>query len=215
MRESQAMRRHAARPHVLRRAAACLGLTVLLLSSAGCVRFGSKPPERLLTITSATPAPAGETLAGTTGEALFVDSPSVPRAIATLRVAVRDGENSFSYVKDALWVDTPGRQFQGVLAETIRTRAGRLVLDPGQYLARRGQMLEGNLLEFGIDAINHRAVVTYDASLMSLDGQSVKRQRFSASVPVPTIGPDSVAPAISKAANQVAENVADWVKAQN
>jgi cholesterol transport system auxiliary component len=49
---------------------------------------------------------------------------------------------------------------------------------------------------------------------MSMDGQSVKRQRFSASVPVSAIDADSVAPAISRAANQVAESVADWVKAQ-
>jgi cholesterol transport system auxiliary component len=201
--------------HAMRQPAA--GLLILaagLLLSTGCVRFGAKPPERLLTITSATRAPAGETLSGTTGGALFVDAPAVPRSIATLRVAVRDGENSISYVKDALWADTPGRQFQGVLAETIRTRAGRLVLDPGQYLARRGQMLEGSLVEFGIDAAKRQAVVTYDASLMSMDGASVQRQRFTASVPVSTIDAQSVAPAISDAANQVATAVADWVKTQ-
>jgi cholesterol transport system auxiliary component len=209
MRKSQTMGQHA-----VRRIIPCLGLAAVIVTLPACVRIGAKPPERLLTISSAAPAPAGEMLSGTTGDALFVDMPVVPRAIATLRVAVRDSNNSFAYVKDALWADTPGRQFQGVLAETIRTRAGRLVLDPGQYLARRGQMLEGNLLEFGIDAINRRAVVTYDASLMSMDGQSVKRQRFSASVPVSAIDADSVAPAISKAANQVAESVADWVKAQ-
>jgi len=202
------------RQHVVRRAAVGLGLVAVLLLAPGCVRFGGKAPERLLTITTASPAPAGETLSSTTGEALFVNQPSVPRSIATLRIAVRDSDNSFAYVKDALWVDTPSRQFQGVLAETIRTRAGRLALDPGQYLARRGQMLEGNLLEFGIDASNQAAVVTYDASLMSLDGQSVKRQRFTASVPVPEIEADTVAPAISDAANQVAQAVADWVKAQ-
>jgi cholesterol transport system auxiliary component len=196
------------------RAAGLLILIAGLALATGCVRIGSKPPERLLMITTAASAPAGETLSGTTGGALFVDSPAVPRSIATVRIAVRDGENSISYVKDALWADTPARQFQGMLAETVRTRAGRLVLDPGQYLARRGQMLEGNLVEFGIDAIKRQAVVTYDASLMSLDGLSVQRQRFSAFVPVATIDANSVAPAISDAANQVASAVADWLKTQ-
>ena len=196
------------------RAAGLLILALSLSLTAGCVRFGGKPPERLLTITTATAAPAGELLSGSTGSALFVDLPNVPRSLATLRVAVSDGQNSIAYVKDALWADTPGRQFQAVLAETIRTRAGRLVLDPGQYLARRGQMLEGNLVEFGIDALKRQAVVTYDASLMSLDGQTVQRQRFSASVPVSAIDSNSVAPAISDAANQVAQSVADWLKTQ-
>ncbi|MBN8818968.1 MAG: membrane integrity-associated transporter subunit PqiC [Sphingomonas sp.] len=190
-----------------------LAIGVALLS--GCVRLGSKPPERLLTITTQARAPAGETFSGSSDSALFVDLPVAPKSIATLRVAVRDGETSFTYLKDALWVDSPARQFQGLLGETIRARTGRLVLDPGQYLARRGQMLEGNLIEFGIDAATRRAVVTYDASLMSMDGTSIKRQRFTAAVPVSEIEADSVAPAISDAANQVAAAVADWLKAQN
>jgi len=198
-----------------RRFAGPLLITLALLGTSGCVRFGAKPPERLLTITTQSAAPAGEQLSRTIEGALFVDMPAVPRSIATLRVAVRNDTNTFAYVKDALWVDQPSRQFQGMLAEMIRTRTGRLVLDPGQYLARRGQMLEGNLLEFGIDAGQRRAVVTYDASLMSLDGKSVKRQRFSANVPIGKIEAGTVAPAISDAANQVAIAVADWVKAQN
>ncbi len=207
------------RPHAIdlrgnRRPTGLMLLSTALLMTAGCVRFGGKPPENLLTITSQAAAPAGETLSGTSQDALFVDLPVVPKSIATLRVAVRDGANSFAYVKDALWVDVPSRQFQGVLAETIRTRVGRLVLDPGQYLARRGQMLEGNLLEFGVDAAKRSAVVTYDASLMSPDGLRVTRQRFSSSVPVSEIDAASVAPAVSKAANDVATAVADWVKAQ-
>jgi cholesterol transport system auxiliary component len=190
-----------------------LGLCVALLS--GCVRLGTKPPDRLLTIATQARAPAGETFSGASDSALFVDLPVAPKSIATLRVAVRDGETSFAYLKDALWVDSPARQFQGLLGETIRARTGRLVLDPGQYLARRGQMLDGNLIEFGIDAATKRAVVTYDASLMSMDGTSIKRQRFTAAVPVASIDADSVAPAISAAANQVAAAVADWLKTQN
>lgn len=209
------MRLHVIGLRTHRRAAGLLALAAILTLNVGCVRFGSKPPEKLLTITSQAVAPAGETLSGTSQGALFVDLPVAAKAIATLRVAVRDSQNSFAYVKDALWVDAPSRQFQGVLAETIRTNTGRLVLDPGQYLARRGQMLEGNLLEFGIDTAKRSAVVTYDASLMSPDGLQVTRQRFSASVPVSTINSATVAPAISQAANEVATAVAAWVKAQN
>lgn len=208
------MRSLPTRPHAHRRMAGLLIATIAALLSTGCVRLGSKPPSTLLTITSQAVAPAGETLSAASQQALFVDLPVVPRAIATLRVAVRDSANSFAYVKDALWVDAPARQFQGVLAETVRVRTGRLVLDPGQFLARRGQMLEGNLLEFGVDATTMRAVVTYDATLMTPDGQQVTRQRFSAAVPVNRVDAASVAPAISQAANEVATAVADWIKAQ-
>jgi len=194
-----------------------LGLAILAgtsLLTTGCVRFGAKPPGQLFAISAQTRAPAGETLAADSAAALFVDMPVAPRAIANLRIAVRENDNSYAYIKKAVWVDTPARQFQGLLAETIRTRTGRLVLDPGQYLARRGQMLEGNLLEFGLDAGKKEAVVTYDASLMSVDGQRLTRQRFSHAVPVNEIDGEHAAPALSEAANQVAAQIADWLKAQ-
>ncbi len=56
-----------------------------------------------------------------------------------------------------------------------------------------------------------QAVSTYDASLLTPDGLIVRHQRFSASAPVADIDADKVAPAISKAANQVAGQVADWI----
>jgi cholesterol transport system auxiliary component len=87
------------------------------------------------------------------------------------------------------------------------------VLDPGQYPAKAGHILHGELTEFGVDAASHSARVTYDASLLAPDGQTIRHQRFSASRPVATIDADSVAPAINQAANDVAAAVADWIKA--
>lgn len=197
------------------RTAGLLLASAAALMSAGCVRFGAKPPGILLTIDAQAQAPAGETTSAPRHGALFVDLPTVPRAIANLRVAVRDSATSFAYVKGAQWVDMPARQFQSLLAETARARTNRLVLDPGQFLARRGQVLEGNLLDFGIDAASKRAVVTYDATLASPDGEELMRQRFTASVPVSRIDANSVAPAISQAANEVAVAVADWINTQN
>ena len=194
-----------------------IGLLLLgacLLAGTGCVRFGAKPPARLLTVSAQSAVPAGQTLVEANDTALFVDLPAVPRTLATARVAVRESDTSVAYVKDAVWVDLPARQFQSLLAETIRARLGRLVLDPGQYLARRGQMLEGSLSDFGIDAAGRTAIVTYDAVLMSADGKQVTRRRFSASAPVSTIDADSVAPAINRAANDVAVAVADWIRTQ-
>jgi len=189
-------------------------LVLALLVTAGCVRIGSDPPDRLLTIASTAQAPAGVAASSLSENALFIDEPSVPKALATPRVAVRASGTTYAYVKDALWVDTPARQFQSLLAETVRTRSNRLVLDPGQYLARTGHVLNGDLLEFGVDAARQEAVVTFDASMLSPDGQSVTHQRFTASAPVSRVDAQSVAPAISAAANQVAVAVADWIASQ-
>ena len=188
---------------------AALGL--LLASTSACVRFGAKPPARLLGIASDAHVAAGAAQSAAPGSALFVEAPVVPRAIATQRIAVRADATSYAYVRKALWVDTPAHQFQSLLGETIAAKTGRLVLDPGQFNAQAAQLLHGDLVDFGIDARSKQAVVTYDASLLTPDGLTVRHQRFSASAPVSDIDADKVAPAISKAANAVADQVADWI----
>jgi cholesterol transport system auxiliary component len=187
------------------------GTGLILVATAGCVQIGSKPPERLLGISADVRVPAGTSQSATPQSALFVEAPGVPRTISTQRVAVRANATSYAYVKNALWADTPAHQFQALLGETIAARTGRLVLDPRDYAATPGQVLHGELTEFGIDARSGTAVVTYDASLLTPDGQAVRRQRFSATAPVGKIDADSVAPAISRAANEVAAQVADWI----
>lgn len=189
--------------------AATLGL--LFAGTSGCVRIGEKPPARLLGIATEARLNPGTAQSGTPQSALFIDPPAVPRALGTQRIAVRVDPTSYAYVQKALWVDTPAHQFRSLLAETISARTSRLVLDPGQYPAQPANVLHGSLAEFGIDAAQHRAVVTFDASLVGADGQTVRRERFSATAPIGKIDADTVAPAISKAANDVAAAVADWI----
>lgn len=186
-------------------------LVLVLLGTSACVRIGAKPPEQLLSINTESRLATGTPQSAAAQSALFVELPDVPRTLATQRVAVRATANSFAYVPKALWADTPARQFQALLGETIAVRTGRLVLDPGQYLAQTNQILHGDLIEFGVDAGSNKAVVTFDASLLGPDGQTVRRQRFSASQPVTEIDGDHVAAPISKAANEVAGQIADWI----
>ena len=188
---------------------AALGL--LFLGTTACVRIGAKPPERLLGISSDARVAPGTSQSASAQSALFVELPDVPKTIATQRVAVRARAKAYAYVPEALWADTPARQFQTLLRETITARTGRLVLDPGQYLAQSNQILHGDLMEFGIDAASNRAIVTFDASLLAPDGQTVRRQRFSASRPVSAIDAEHVAGPISAAANEVAAQIADWL----
>lgn len=194
-----------------RRALHFAGIGLLFAGTAACVKIGSNPPERLLGISSDARVAAGTNQSAAPQSALFVEAPRVPRTISTQRVAVRSDSTSYAYVKDALWADTPAHQFQALLSETIAAKTGRLVLDPSQYAAQAGQVLHGDLIDFGVDAGTGMAIVTYDASLLTPDGQTVRRQRFSATAPVGKIDAASVAPPISKAANEVAGQVADWI----
>lgn len=190
------------------------GLAAALLLTGGCVRFGAKPPARLLGITSASSVTAGTVVTGTAANAITVMPPFVARSIGNVRVAVVDGSGAYAYVKDAIWVDTPDKLFQGLLGETIAVRTGRLVLNPGQFIAAPSGQLVGQLLFFGIDAGAHQARVTYDATLLAPDGTTLSKQRFSATAPIGRIDAQTVAPAIGAAANDVASQVAGWIKAQ-
>lgn len=195
----------------IRRTLGLAALGLVLAGSTGCVRIGSKPPERLLSISADARIAPGTSQSASAQSALFVELPDAAKTIANQRVAVRASPNAYAYVPKAMWADTPARQFRAVLSETIAAKTGRLVLDPGQYLAQSNQILHGDLIDFGVDAQSNRAIVTYDASLLAPDGQTVRRQRFSATRPVSDIDADSVAGPISQAANDVATQVADWL----
>jgi len=54
-------------------------------------------------------------------------------------------------------------------------------------------------------------VITYDATLTRPNGAGVETRRFEAKVPVPEAKPAPVAAALNQAANQVAQEVADWI----
>jgi len=190
-----------------------LPLMLGLLSVAvlgGCVRFGAKPPAALMTIQSAAKVAPGTVAEASQGVVTIIE-PDVPKALMTVRVAVHTGDNSFAYIPKAYWVDTPRNLFRAVLAETVAARNGVLVLDSGQFSAAAGKRVTGDLVEFGVDARSRQAIVTFDAAVMDKSSVTTKR-RFTASAPVGAITAEGAAPAIQDAANQVAVQVADWLK---
>jgi cholesterol transport system auxiliary component len=137
--------------------------------------------------------------------------PTVPQALATQRGAVQASPTDIAYLKDAQWVEEPSRLFRNLLAETIAARTGRPVLDIRQYSLAPGARVGGRMTRFGLDATAREAIVTYDATLARGEGAPVQTRRFEARVPVAAETPAAVAPALSRAANQVASEVADWV----
>lgn len=182
----------------------------MALALTGCISLGGETPEQLLTLTPAATAPAGTAATGQAATALAVLEPGAEQRLAVTRVPVQVSDSSLAYLKDAVWVDKPSRLFQRLLAETVRARGGRLVVNEGELGYNAATKLSGNLLDMGYDVGSGSVVVRYDAVLQTPDGQ-VRAQRFESRVPGVAADAVSVGPALNRAANQVAAEVAAWV----
>ena len=178
-----------------------------VLALAGCFG-GAKVPERLLDLTPTQARAAGAERAGPTAQAVVVSMPSVPQELTVQRIPVRTG-GAVAYLKDAQWVDRPASLFSRLLTETIGA-SGRVVLDFRDSAFDAGTVLTGHLQSFGVDADRSEAVVVYDAALAGPNA-TVRTRRFEARVPVSPIDAASVAPALNRAANQVASEVTAWL----
>jgi cholesterol transport system auxiliary component len=186
----------------------------LALTLPGCVSFGGKPPQRLLSLDSAQKVAPGTLRSVSAAAPITIADPDAPKMLDTVRVPVRTSATSVAYVTKVQWADTPRHLFRHLLAETVAATSNRIVLDPGQYAPGAGQRLEGELIEFGLDASGGTAVVTYDAMLAGPGGTPIATQRFTASAPVGgKIGPDSIGAPLNTAANKVAADVAAWLAA--
>jgi cholesterol transport system auxiliary component len=143
-------------------------------------------------------------------QAVTIATPTVPKQLAAVRVPVQVTPTDVQYVTNLQLVDSPDRLFQGLLAETVRRTTNRVVLDPGQTTLDPGTLVTGALQRFGYDAASGQVVVTYDASLSTAGATQVQTRRFTASAPADGTA-SSVGPALNRAANQVALDVAKWI----
>jgi cholesterol transport system auxiliary component len=184
-------------------------LTASLLV-AGCISFGGKTPESLLSLTPTSSVAAGTAINGDVAQAIAVEEPSTPARLANTRVPVQVDDTQIAYVKDAVWVDKPSRLFRRLLGETIRAKSGRLVIDNDDPALTPKNQLRGTLLDFGYDARTSSVVVTFDA-VRDVNGTQVMTKRFSATVPGVVAEAAPVGAALNTAANDVAGQVADWI----
>lgn len=188
------------------------GLIVLAALPLGaCFSFGEKPPPTLMTLTATSPVAIGQPQSSAAAPTILILVPAVPQALATARVPVQASETSIAYLPKAQWVEPPQRLFARLLADTVTSKTGRVVLSTSQSLSDPGARLTGELRNFGIDATTREAVVTYDGSLIRGSATNVEKRRFEARVPVAEISGEGVAPALNQAANRVAAEVADWI----
>ena len=177
---------------------------------AGCVSLGGKAPKILLGLTAEKAVPAGVMAGGKLSDALLVLDPQAERKLDVLRVPVQVDATQIAYLQDTAWVERPARQFRHLLAETIRARGARLVIEANDDASGARNILAGRLIDMGYDARLQSVVVRYDA--LREDGKGVVlTRRFEAVVPGVSPTALSVGAALNRAANDVAGQVADWV----
>ncbi|MCX7863660.1 MAG: ABC-type transport auxiliary lipoprotein family protein [Novosphingobium sp.] len=177
---------------------------------AGCVSLGAPVPDQLFSLTAEARAPAGDLYSSPAAPAIVVLDPEVGRALDVTRVPVQVDESTIAYLQDAVWVDRPARLFRSVLAETIRARTRRLVIEAGEFDIKQKNVLTGRLLDMGYDARNQAVVVRFDAMLENAEGD-VRSRRFEAVIAGVPAQPATVAPALNEAANRVAAEIAEWL----
>lgn len=179
-------------------------------SLSGMLGGGGKPPATLLTLTPEAPDPGAITRSANAGQAVTVAVPTVSKEIRSVRIPVQVTPTDVQYVTNAQWIDTPDRLFQDLVAETIRRTTTRVVLNPDQSALDPGLVVSGELQRFGYDAQTGQVVVVYDGSLSTEGGTRVEARRFTATAPADGTAA-TVGPALNRAANQVASEIASWI----
>ena len=196
------------------RLAAALAMGVAAASLAGCVSLGGgKPPESLLTL-SPTAAPAAGTgaVAGrdTPGRAILVQLPDTPAKLDVLRLPVTVSDTELAYLDEAYWVEKPARLFRRLVGETLRARGQALVVDNDDTPLLADVTVRGTLLAMDYDLRNSAVVVRFDAVRTDAAGKASSR-RFEARESGVPAEASAVGPAINRAANRVAGEIADWL----
>lgn len=186
-------------------------LALALLGLSGCVSLGGKAPDSLLTLTPAATAPAGSSASGTASTAIAISDFEAPARLDVNRVPVQVTDSQIAYLKDAVWNEKPARLLRRLIAETLRARGGRLVVDGDDPGAQAELRISGTLREMGYDARSGEVVLVLDAARLGA-GSSVTTRRFEARVPGVVAEAAPVGAALNQAANQIAAEVAAWVE---
>jgi cholesterol transport system auxiliary component len=177
---------------------------------SGCLGLGGKAPKQLISLAPTATAQVGPATTGTLADAIVVLDPEAERSIDVLRVPVRVNASTIAYLADVAWVERPARQFRSLLAETLRTRTSRLVVEDGDFDVAGRTLVKGRLLAMGYDVASQSVVVRIDVQRQDKGG-AVTSRRFESVVPGIKAEAAPVAVALGQASNDVAAQVAEWV----
>lgn len=186
------------------------GAPVLAALALGGCSFGPKVPPRLYTLTAINGPVAGASASGRLEDAIVVLEPEAEQRLDVTRVPVQVDPQNVAYLKNAGWVERPARLMQRLLADTIRARGSRVVLDTADPEGGASVRLSGRLIDMGYDAPSSSVVVRYDA-IRETPGGQITMRRFESIVPGVPSKPEPVGVALNQAANQVAADIAAWL----
>jgi cholesterol transport system auxiliary component len=187
----------------------------LVLAVGGCslgglLGGGVKAPPTLLDLTPEAADPGQITRTATAGQAVTIATPVAAKELHTVRVPVQVTPSDVQYIANAQWIDTPDKLFENLVAETVRRTTNRVVLNSHQAALDPGLLLSGELQRFGYDSATGQVIVQYDGALSTVGGNRVETRRFTATAPADGSAA-TVGPALNRAANQVAAEVAGWI----
>ncbi len=191
-------------------AAVALAAAASGCSLSGLLGGGAKAPATLLTLTPEAADPGQIARSASAGQAVTIAVPVIGKELRTTRVPVQVSPTDVQYVTNLQWVDTPDRLFQDLLGETVRRTTSRVVLDPDQVGLDPGLLVSGELQRFGYDAQTGQVIVQYDGALSADGGARVEARRFTATAAADGTAA-MVGPALNRAANEVALEVARWI----
>lgn len=189
---------------------ATIALAISLSACAGMLGGGGKPPTTLVTLTPEIGEPAQMARTAVPGQTVTIMPPVVSRELHTVRVPVQVNQVDVQYVANLTLADTPDRLFADLVEETVRRTTGRVVLDPGETAIDPGLTVTGELQRFGYDAATGQVIVQYDGSLSVPGANRVETRRFTGTAPADGTAV-TIGPALNRAANQVAQDVAKWI----
>lgn len=181
---------------------------MIALPLGGCLGLGGKVPPTLLDLTAIRAVPAGSGSSGTVRSAIAVLDPAAETRVDVTRVPVQVDDSTVAYLKGALWVERPSHLFRHLLAETLRERGKRLVIEGD--LGTPALKLGGRLIDMGFDARTGSVMVRFEAMKEGPNG-AIETRRFENVVSGVTAQPGPVGAALNQAANAVAAQVADWI----
>jgi cholesterol transport system auxiliary component len=185
-------------------------LALALGACSGLLGGGGKPPAYLFTLTPEAADPRTIARTAGAGQAVTIAVPVVAKELQTIRVPVQVSPSVVQYVPNLQWVDSPDHLFKNLVAETVRRTTNRVVLDPSETTLDPGVVVTGQLQHFGYDAQTSQVVVEYDATLAAAGASQVQTRRFTATAPADGTS-TTVGPALNRAANEVARQVAQWI----
>lgn len=180
------------------------------LALSGCIGLGGKAPKQLISLAPAASEPAGTATSGSMADAIVVVDLESDRSLDMLRVPVRVNPATIAYLKDVAWVEKPARQLRTLLAETLRAKSSRLVVEDGDFDVIGRTLVTGRLLAMGYDAPTQSVVVRMDIQRQEKGG-AVTSRRFEAVIPNVQAKAAPVAQALGTASNDVAGQVASWI----